>query len=183
MTTTITTNAPAASAREHAKHLAAIGRELGATIARDPARGTVVFTSDGASFGAVATRLDSGKHSYVADETDALGGDDLGANPVELALGGLIACQAVTYRVWAGKLGIALDDVKIHAEGDLDLRGFLGLDPAVRPGFREIRLVVTITGPESEGRYQELRDAVDQHCPVFDLFSHATPVATSVVIG
>lgn len=71
----------------------------------------------------------------------------------------------VTYRFWAARLGIRLDDVEIDAVGDLDVRGFFGLDDEVRAGFGDIRLDVRLTGPESPERYAELQQAVDAHWP------------------
>ncbi|MBW3535120.1 MAG: OsmC family protein, partial [Gemmatimonadetes bacterium] len=49
--------------------------------------------------------------------------------------------------------------------------------------FGAVRLVVTLTGPESEERYQQLREAVDAHCPVLDLFANPTPIAVTVRKG
>ena len=68
------------------------------------------------------------------------------------------------------------------AEGDLDVRGFFGFDESVRPGFTAVRLKVTPIGPESAARYQQFADAVDAHCPVLDLFSHATPVERTIAV-
>jgi uncharacterized OsmC-like protein len=66
--------------------------------------------------------------------------------------------------------------VSVRVEGDLDLRGFFGLDNTVRPGFTAVRVEVSVTGPESEERYAELAAAVVEHCPVLDLFRNAVPV-------
>ena len=52
-----------------------------------------------------------------------------------------------------------------------------------RAGFTHVRLAITITGPETQERYTELRDVVDQHCPVLDLFVNATPVSATVTKG
>ena len=68
------------------------------------------------------------------------------------------------------------------AEGDLDVRGFFGFDNSVRPGFTAVRLKVTPIGPETAERYQQLADAVDIHCPVYDLFSNATPVSRTMAV-
>ena len=89
----------------------------------------------------------------------------------------------MTYRFWAAKLGVQLDAVSVHAEGDLDVRGFFGLDPDARPGFGAVRLAVTLDGPESAERYRELRAAVDSHCPALDLFTNATPVSVDLNVG
>jgi len=68
----------------------------------------------------------------------------------------------------------------VRVEGDLDVRGFFGFDDTVRPGFSAVRVEVTVTGPESAGRYQELAAAVDEHCPVLDLFKNPVPVTRTV---
>lgn len=183
MSLTIDTEARQLTADERKERLDAVGGQWVATIQESPQKAALVFGAEGEGFGSVATRLSSGGHSYVIDEPAGLGGDDLAANPVETALGALIACQVVTYRVWAHNLGIAVDDVRIAAEGDLDVRGFFGLDEGTRPGFGDIRLTVTVTGPETAERYRELHDAVDAHCPVLDLFSNPTPVSTTLVVG
>ena len=50
----------------------------------------------------------------------------------------------------------------------------------MRPGFTAIRLDVTVIGPESPGRYAELAAAVDEHCPVLDLFRNPVPVTRAL---
>jgi uncharacterized OsmC-like protein len=122
-------------------------------------------------------------HELTVDEPPVLGGADLGANPVEHALIALASCQAITYRFWAAQLGIELDGLEVVAEGDLDVRGFFGFDDAVRAGFTSVRLKVTPSGPEPAERYQQLADAVDAHCPVYDIFSHATPIERTIAVA
>jgi putative redox protein len=55
------------------------------------------------------------------------------------------------------------------------------LDDNVRPGFGDIRVKVRLTGPASPEQYRQLQSAVDQHCPVLDLFSNPTPVRTELI--
>src|SRR3954468_3604186 len=129
-------------------------------IAEDAGRARVVFSTRGALDGPTHVTLTSRGHRIEVDAPDVLAGADRSANPVEYALASLASCQAITYRFWAAKLGIALDGVEVAAEGDLDLQGFLGLD-ATRAGVTGIRLDVTPFGPESPQRYFEPADAVD----------------------
>ena len=119
----------------------------------------------------------------MLDEPPTLGGDDTAINPVEAYLGALLSCQVVTYRFYADKLGITIDELKLSAEGDLDVRGFFGLDETVRPGFTAVRVTVDITGPDSAERYRELTDTVDAHCPVLDLTQNPTPVTTTLRVN
>lgn len=149
-------------------------------VADRPDAARLTFTTTGRSAGAVATRLGAREHTWTIDEPAGLGGDDAHANPVEAALGALLACQTVTYRFWAARLGIQLDDLELTAEGDLDVRGFFGLDTGTRAGFTAVRVAVRFVGPEPTERYAELQRVVDAHCPVLDLFSAATPVTTTV---
>lgn len=98
--------------------------------------------------------------TLIADTRKAVADDP--AN----ALASLGSCPAITYQFWAEQLGIGFDTLSVRVEGDLDIRGFFGFDDSVRPGFSAVPLEVTVTGPESPERYQDLVAAVDQHCPV-----------------
>lgn len=163
------------------ERLGAIITATAGAVAEDASRASVQFSASGQATGSVATDVITRQHTFVVDEPASLGGDDSSTNPVEYALGSLIGCQVVTYRFWASRLGIRLDGVQIDAVGDLDVRGFFGLDDAVRPGFGDIRLEVRLSGPESHERYAELHAAVDAHCPVLDNLTNPTPVTTSLV--
>lgn len=149
-------------------------------VAEDAGRAAVLFRTTGSGADGVLSEIDVRQHALTVDEPPTLGGADSAANPVEFALAALLSCQVVTYRFWAAKLQIPLDDVDVQVEGDLDVRGFFGFDDAVRPGFGEVRLAVELRGPASAEDYARLKDAVDAHCPVLDLFSNRTPVTTTL---
>jgi uncharacterized OsmC-like protein len=153
-------------------------------VSADAKQAQAVFSAGNELVGVteVATVVGSG-HRFTVDEPESLGGGNAGANPVEYALAALGSCQAITYRFWAAHLGIALDSVHVDVEGDLDVRGFFGIDNSVRPGYGEVRLQVRVTGPESAERYQELAEAVDAHCPVLDLFKNPVPVRRELSVG
>ncbi|KQU61512.1 osmotically inducible protein OsmC [Rhodococcus sp. Leaf278] len=159
-------------------HLGGVIAATDDAVQADAKNAQVVFRGSATAHDAVASTITLGKFSVEVDEPPALGGENKAANPVEYYLASLLSCQVVTYRVWAEKLGIVVDDIKAKAEGDLDVRGFFGFDENVRPGFGEVRVVVTITGPESRERYEELQKAADDHCPVLDLTRNPTPIRT-----
>ncbi|MCW0215043.1 MAG: OsmC family protein [Pseudonocardia sp.] len=173
---TSTTTETRDPARDEA--LRAIVEATSIAVEDDQDKALALFRATGTGGAGVVTDVRIGRHSVTVDEPPALGGDDAAPNPVEYALAALLSCQVVTYRFWAAKLGIPLDDVSVDLEGDLDVRGFFGLDDAVRPGFGEVRVVVDLRGPATRERYEELRAAVDEHCPVLDLFTRPTPVTT-----
>ena len=180
MTLTDTLSSPSVTADERAARLLEAGTAWNTRIAADHTNAYLSYKVSGTGEGSVASVIKAGKHSFLVDEPGALAGDDLAASPVEFALGALISCQIVVYRLYANALGIQVDDIDITAEGDLDARRLFGIDETVRAGFTEVRLQINITGPESEERYQQLREAVDAHCPVLDLFANPTPVLVSV---
>jgi putative redox protein len=171
---------PTIDALERAERLQEAGAAWHDRIAADSAAARLTYRVSGAGQGAVATLVRAGTHEFRVDEPVALAGDDLAASPVEVALGALIACQVVVYRLYAEALGIAVDEVDVTAEGDLDARRLFGIDESVRPGFSAVRLTVAVTGPETAERYEELKAAVDAHCPVLDLFANPTPVTTTL---
>ncbi len=176
-------NVPAVTPEERASRLTTAGAAWGERIAADAAAAQLTYRVSGTGSGSVASEIVAGKHRFIVDEPAALAGDDVAASPVEFALGALVSCQIVVYRLYAQALGIQLDDISIKAEGDLDAQKLFGIDESGRPGFGAVRLAITVSGPESEERYHELQTAVDEHCPVLDLFSNATPVSATVTKG
>ena len=126
------------------------------------------------------SEVDIRRHHLTVDEPAALGGGDAGPNPVELVLAALGACQEITYRAYATALGIPLDAVAVELEGDIDLRGFLGLNDAVRPGYGAIRGTVRLQSTASGAELARLKAAVDAHCPVLDMLSTPVPVTLTL---
>ncbi|TFC81797.1 OsmC family peroxiredoxin [Cryobacterium sp. TmT2-59] len=180
MTILDTTLAPSDLSAERAERLSIAGSTWHDSIAADASNAQLTYRVRGTAEGSVASRITAGKHVFVVDEPGALAGDDVAASPVEVALGALISCQVVVYRLYAQSLGIQVDEIDVIADADLDVRNLFGIDQSVRAGFTDVRLTISITGPESDERYQELRSTVDEHCPVLDLFSNATPVSVTV---
>lgn len=128
----------------------------------------------------VTVKAGSGQQ-LIVDEPEVLGAGDVVANSVEYALGALGWCQAVTYRIWAAQLGVQLDKVEIDVDGDIDLRGMLGIDDRIRAGFNAVRIRVILKGPETAARYQDLAAVVDAHCPTLDLFRNPVAVQRELV--
>jgi uncharacterized OsmC-like protein len=152
-------------------------------IDADAAKAHVVLAAQGTLVGVTEVDVRTGAHVFKVDEPPALGGTGVAANPVQYALASLGSCQAITYRFWAAQLGIELDSLTVRVEGDLDIRGFLGFDDRVRPGLSAVRVEVCVEGPETPERYAELAAAVDEHCPVLDLFKNPVPVTRALRAG
>ncbi len=162
---------------ERAERLTGAGTAWNERIAADPSTAALTYKVTGRGIGSVATEIQAGKHRFLVDEPGALAGDDYAASPVEYALGALVSCQVVVFRLYAQALGLTIDTIEITAEGDLDVRKLFGIDEAGRAGFHDVRVKVDITGPHTAEQYENLRQVVDAHCPVLDLFANAVPTS------
>lgn len=154
--------------------------ETRTAVAEDQDAGRAAFATASDLTGVVEVEVTIGDHTVRVDEPEGLGGGGTAPNPVEYALASLGSCQAITYRVWAEKLGIRIDRVRVRVDGDLDIRGFFGFDQKVRPGFEGVRVEVDVDGPEEAGVYEELFRAVNEHCPVLDIFRNPVPVEARI---
>jgi uncharacterized OsmC-like protein len=101
------------------------------------------------------------------DEPYELGGSNEFANPQEHLIAALNACMTVGYVVQCAVRGIILESLAIETEGEIDLRGFLGIDPAVPPGYDTLRYKVRIKGNGTKKQFEEIHQAVMATSPNF----------------
>jgi uncharacterized OsmC-like protein len=114
--------------------------------------------------------------SYYADEPQVLLGDDTAANPVEFVLHALAACLTTTLVYHAAARGIEIRRLESSLEGDLDLRGFLGLSEDVRKGYQAVRVQMRV---DADAQPEALRELA-VFSPVYDIVSKSLPVEVSV---
>jgi uncharacterized OsmC-like protein len=113
--------------------------------------------------------------SIDADEPFELLGRNTAPNPQELLMAALNACITVGYVAGAAMQGIVLEKVEIETSGALDLRGFLGIDPAVRPGYDAIHYVARLKGAGTPEQFQAIHETVAKTSPNY--FNISRPVA------
>jgi len=111
-----------------------------------------------------------------ADEPPVLLGADAGASAGEYVLAALSACLTGTLAYHASARGLKIEDVQSEYEGDVDLRGFLDLDPKVRNGYREIRVKFKVKGDVDEATVRELLSK----SPIYDTL--ANPVRIKIQV-
>jgi uncharacterized OsmC-like protein len=104
-------------------------------------------------------------HTIVADEPNELLGADGAPNPQELLMAAVNACMTVGYVAGAALKGITLDRLEIRTKGTLDLRGFLGLDDSVAPGYEAIDYEVSIGGNGTREQFDEIHQTVMKTSP------------------
>lgn len=119
----------------------------------------------------------------IVDEPPDLGGADAAANPVELLLVALGACQEIMYSAYASVMGVTLNSVKVNLRGYLDLRGLFGLDPSIPPGYQKVVFETLLDSPADMETLKKLVETVENHCPVMDTLVRAIEVSGQVTIN
>lgn len=109
-----------------------------------------------------------------ADEPEELLGKNTAPNPQELLMSAVNACMMVGYVANAALRGITLEECVIETDGELDLRGFLGIDETVPNGYRNIDYRVRMKGNGTREQYEDIHAAVMKTSPNY--FNMAKPI-------
>jgi uncharacterized OsmC-like protein len=114
-----------------------------------------------------------------ADEPPILAGNDEAANPVEHLLHALASCLTTSMVAHAAVRGIEIEELESELEGDLDLRGFLGLAMDAPKGYTSIRAKFRVTAkPEDVSRIKHLAS----FSPVFNTITNGANVSVEVTL-
>ena len=122
-------------------------------------------------------------HKIVADEPVELLGGDSAANPQELLMAAVNACMMVGYVAGASLKGINLESVEIRTRGELDLRGFLGLDDTVPPGYETIDYDVRVKGDGTPEQFEEIHQTVMKTSPNYFNINRPVRMNGSLRVG
>src|SRR5262249_13373060 len=107
------------------------------------------------------------RFSFDIDEPYELGGSNAFANPQEYLIASLHACLPAGYVELCAIRGITLTQLEIETEGESDLRGFLGIDPDVPPGYKSLSYTVRLRGDGTQEQFAEIHEAVMATSPNF----------------
>lgn len=120
-----------------------------------------------------------GEQTHPSEAHTGVGGPGTAPCSGDLLLGSLAACAQITCQMVASAMGVAVNDVRASADGDLDLRGTLAIDPDVPVGFSEIRLTLDIDAPEATGeQLQALAEKTEQYCVVMQTLKNPPKITT-----
>lgn len=115
----------------------------------------------------VTCKIETGKALVAAGLHPATGGNGLSACSGDMLLEALVACAGVTLNAVATALGIELRDATLHAEGDLDFRGTLGVSKEAPVGFQDIRLRIELDTDATEEQIANLIRLTERYCVVY----------------
>jgi uncharacterized OsmC-like protein len=116
-----------------------------------------------------------------AGEPAILCGTDTGPNPAEILLSALASCLTTTLVYVAAARKVALTEVSATVDGDIDVRGGLGIDDEVRNGFSAIRVTFRVRGDAPAEELQKLVARAQARSVVFDTLFRGVPVTVSAI--
>ena len=122
------------------------------------------------------------RFSMDIDEPLELGGSNRFANPQEYLISALNACMTVGYVAQCAVRGITLESLAIETEGEINLRGFLGIDPTVANGYESLCYKVRIKGNGTKQQFAEIHAAVMATSPNFYNISHPVALEPMLVV-
>jgi uncharacterized OsmC-like protein len=134
----------------------------------DPASSRITLKAKGGQTETpIACSVAVGRAIYQAQAHQGVGGAGTAACSGDLLLGALSACTQITCQMVAAALGIQTESIDVTVEGDLDLRGTLGISKDVPVGFQNIRLRFDIVAPQATPeQLRSLRERTEQYCVV-----------------
>ena len=148
----------------------------------DPEAARVTLSADGsAADGPISCSIDIGRAVYEAQAHVGVGGAGTAACSGDLLLGALAACAQLTCQMVATAMEIPVRSVNARVEGDLDLRGTLGLARDVPAGFGAIRLRIEVDAPEaSDDELARLAQKTERYCTVAQTLIQPPPLAVEL---
>ena len=115
----------------------------------------------------ISCSVDIGRAVYSAEAHKGVGGAGAGACSGDLLLGALAACAQITCQMVATAMGVPTEKIEVIVEGDLDLRGTLGIAKDVPVGFEDIRLKFNVVAPgATPEQIKSLQEKTEQYCVV-----------------
>jgi uncharacterized OsmC-like protein len=148
--------------------LKSVQRPLKEQYRNDPTTSRITLKARSGQTGTpIACSVDIGRAIYPAEAHTGVGGAGTAACSGDLLLGAISACAQITCQMVAAAMEIPTDRIEVTVEGDLDLRGTLGISKDVAVGFQCIRLRFDIVSPQgTPEQLRGLREKTEQYCVV-----------------
>jgi uncharacterized OsmC-like protein len=148
----------------------------------DPGAAVVTLKASGSLGEGITCSVDTGRALADAGLHPASGGDGSQLCSGDMLLEALAACAGVTLRAVATSLGIDVEGGRIHAEGDLDFRGTLGVDREAPVGFRSIRLRFELDTDAGEEELATLVRLTERYCVVLQTLARPPELSVGIAV-
>ncbi len=157
-------------------------RQFIRAVEADPARARFSFSAKTQWQGGALTETTARGRTIHADEPEALGGGDTALDPVELLLAALTSCVSIGLVTQAAKRGLDFEDFEIEVQGDLDLRGYLGLSDEIRPGYTRLNYTIRLQSDADPAILEEIVRIAEKTSPMVDNILNGVPIASRLEI-
>lgn len=128
----------------------------------------------------IACSVEVGQRLVEAQAHSGVGGPGTAACSGDLLLGALAACAQLTCQLVATAMGVPVEDIRVDVEGEMDLRGTLGISRDVAVGFQEIHARFELSAPRATPEQLEaLKMKTEQYCVVMQTLMKPPPIRTS----
>jgi uncharacterized OsmC-like protein len=148
----------------------------------DPEASRITLVARGSeAAGPAGCSVDLGRAIQEAEAHTGVGGPGTAACSGDLLLGALAACAQITCQMVAASMGVPTERIEVVAEGDLDLRGTLGIDRDAPVGFDDIRLTFEIDAPEATSeQLAALHAKSERYCTVLQTLREPPGIASEL---
>ena len=140
--------------------------------------GTQVHLSSG-----MRCEVTEGDLHMISDQPDAMGGGNEGPGPGFLGRAALGTCIAQGYAIVFARSELSFRSIDVDVQGEMDLRGLLGMDEAIAAGYEQVRYIVRIESDESEEDLNAAIAIADQRSPWLYNMASAIPIEREVTIS
>jgi uncharacterized OsmC-like protein len=155
-----------------------VQRPIKERYSQEPESARITLRASGAAAtDAMSCSVDIGRAVYAAQAHVGVGGMGTAACSGDLLLGALAACAQLTSQMVAANMGLVDLAISVDVEGDLDLRGTLGV-PDVPVGFQEIRVRFGVRGDVAPDRLERLKERTERYCVVLQTLLAAPSITT-----
>jgi uncharacterized OsmC-like protein len=146
----------------------------------EPDAAQITLMADGELGAGVSCSVRTGRALAEAGLHPATGGDGSLLCSGDMLLEALVACAGVTLRAVAISLGSEVRAGRVHAEGDLDVRGTLGVERDAPVGFRAIRLAFELDTEADGEQLATLQKLTERYCVVLQTLARSPSLTTAV---
>jgi len=143
-----------------------------------PDAALITLSADGELGEGVSCSVNTGRAIVEAGLHPLTGGDGSLLCSGDMLLEALVACAGVTLQAVATSIGVPVESGRVHAEGDLDFRGTLGVDRDAPVGFRAIRLSFELETDADDEQLETLKKLTERYCVVYQTIASAPQLST-----
>jgi uncharacterized OsmC-like protein len=130
----------------------------------------------------LSAEVEDGAWRFTVGMSEKYGGLNDGPNPGVYGRAAIGSCLAIGYAMWAARLDVPLRALSVEVRADYDVRGELGVDDSIRPGYGRLVYIVTVDTDAPEDAVLQWLDTADRHSSWLDVVTTPVPISREVRI-